>query len=57
MKPNYNDLPPKFFGPGKGQLCDRSGARCDVGLPRPKPRLFSRPIHVETLRSEMDATS
>ena len=37
MKPNYNDLPSKFFGLGKGQLCDRSGARCNVGFPRLEP--------------------
>ena len=30
MKPNYNDLPSEFFGPRKGRLCDRRGARHDV---------------------------
>ena len=30
MKPNYNDLPSKFFGPEKGRLCDHRGARRDI---------------------------
>ena len=55
MKPNYNDLPSKFFGPGKGQLCDHRGARCNVELPLPEPLLVSRPLRVENLRLEMDA--
>ena len=41
MKPNYNDLRIEFFGPRKGRLCDRRGARCDVYLPHPKPPLVS----------------
>ena len=57
MKPNYNDIPSEFFGPRKGQLCDRKGTRHDVELPCPEPPLVSRPLRVETLRSEMDATS
>ena len=57
MKPNYNDLPSDFFGPGKGRLCDRKGTRRDVELPRPELPLASRPFQVETLRSEMDETS
>ena len=57
IKPNYNDLPSEFFGPGKGRLCDRRGARHDAELPRPKPPLVSQHVRVETLRSEMEATS
>ena len=57
MKPNYNDIPSEFFGPQKGRLCDRRGARCDVELPRPESPLVSRPLRVETLWSEMEATS
>ena len=57
MKPNYNDLPSEFFGLGKGRLYDRKGAKRDVELPHPEPRLVSRSFRVETLRSEMDATS
>ena len=57
MKPNYNDLPSEFFGPRKGRLYDRKGAKRDVELPRPEPPLVSQPFRVETLRSEMDATS
>ena len=37
MKPNYNDLPSKFFGPKKGQLCDHRGTKCDAKLPHPEP--------------------
>ena len=57
MKPDYNDLPSNFFGPGKGRLCDRRGARRDAELPRPEPPLVSRPVCVETLQLEMEATS
>ena len=57
MKPNYNDLPSKFFGPGKGRLYDRKSAKRDAELPRPEPPLVSRPFQVETLRLEMEATS
>jgi len=57
MKPNYNDIPSEFFGPGKGRLYDRKGAKRDVELPHPEPPLVSRPFRVETLLSEMDATS
>ena len=57
MKPNYNDLPSKFFGLGEGWLCDCRGARRDVELPRFEPPLVSRPFRVENLRSEMEATS
>ena len=57
MKPNYNDLPSEFFGPGKGRLYDCKGAKQDVELPHPEPTLVSRPFRVETLRSEMDVTS
>jgi len=57
MKPDYNDLPSEFFGPGRGRLYQRKGAKRDVELPRPEPPLVSRPSRVETLRSEMDATS
>ena len=57
MKPNNNDVPSEFFGPGKGQLCDRRGARRDIELSHLEPPLVSRPFHVETLRSEMEATS
>ena len=57
MKPNYNDLPSEFFGPGKGRLCDRRGARHDVELPHPEPPLVSRYFCVETLWSEMKGTS
>ena len=56
MKPNYNDLPSEFFGPRKGRLCDRRGARHDFELSHPEPPLFSRPLRVKNLRSEMDAT-
>ena len=38
-------------------MCDRRGARHDANLPRPEPPLVSRPVHVETLRSKMEATS
>ena len=41
MKPNYNDLPSEFFGPGKGRLCDHRGARHDVELPHPETPLVS----------------
>ena len=41
MKPNYNDLPSKFVGPGKGRLCDCRGVTCDVELPHPEPPLVS----------------
>ena len=41
MKPNYNDLPSEFFGPGKGRLCDGSGTRRDVELPHLEPPLVS----------------
>jgi len=41
MKPNYNDLPSKFFGPGKGRLCDRRGVNHDAELPHPKAPLVS----------------
>ena len=41
MIPNYNDLPSEFFGPGKGRLYDRKGAKRDAGLPRPKPPLVT----------------
>ena len=34
MKPNYNELPFEFFGPGKVRLCDCRGARRDVKLDR-----------------------
>ena len=57
MKPNYNDLPSEFFGQGKSRLYDCKGAKRDVELPRPESPLVSRPFRVETLRSEMDATS
>ena len=57
IKPNYNDLPSEFFGPRKGWLCDRRGARSDAKLPRLEPPLVSQPFRVETLWSEMDATS
>ena len=57
MKPNYNDLLSNFFGPKKGRLYDHKGTKRDVELPRPEPPLVSRPFRVETLRSEMDATS
>ena len=46
-----------FFGPGKGRLCDCRGAKHDVELPLPETPLVSRPLHVETLQLEMDATS
>ena len=29
MKPNYNDLPSQFLGPGKGRLCHYRGAKHD----------------------------
>ena len=35
MKSNYNDLTSKFFGHGKGQLCDHRGAKCDAEFPCP----------------------
>ena len=57
MKPDYNDLPSEFFGLGRGRLYQRKGAKRNVELPRPEPPLVSRPSRVETLRSEMDATS
>ena len=38
-------------------MCDHRGARRDVELPRTEPKLVSRPLRVETLWSEMDATS
>ena len=57
MKPNYIDLPSKFFSPRKGRLCDHRGARRDVELPCPKPPLGSLPLCVKNLRSEMDVTS
>ena len=57
MKPDYNDLPLKFFGPGRGRLYQRKGAKRNVEFPRPEPPLVSRPFRVENLRSEMDATS
>ena len=38
-------------------MYDRKGAKRDVELPFPKPPLVSRPLWVETLRSEMDETS
>ena len=57
MKPNYKDLPSEFFGPGRGRLYQRKGAKRDVELPRPELPLVSRPFRVETLRLEMDATS
>ena len=57
MKPNYNDFPSEFFGPGKGRICDHRGPKSDVEMPRPKPPLVCRPLLVKTLRSEMDATS
>ena len=57
LKPNYNDLPSEFFGLGKGQLCDHRGAKCDSKFPRTEPPLVSRPLRVETLQSNMDATS
>ena len=57
MKPNYNDIPSEFFGPGKGQLYDHKGVKRDVELPHPEPPLVSRLSRVETLRSEMDVTS
>ena len=41
MKPNYNDLTSKFFGPRKGRLYDRKGTRRDVELPLPEPPLVS----------------
>ena len=41
MKPNYNDLPSEFFGPGKGRLYDHKGAKRDVELPRREPPLVS----------------
>ena len=44
MKPNYNDLPSEFFGPGKGRLYNHKGAKRDVELPRPEPPLVSRPF-------------
>ena len=57
MKPDYNDIHSEFFGPGRGRLYQRKGAKRDVELPRPEPPLVSRPSRVKTLRSEMDATS
>ena len=57
MKPNYNDLPSEFFGPRKSRLCDHKGARRDVEFPLSKPPLVSRPLCVETLQSQMNATS
>ena len=39
MKPNYNDLPSKCFGPRKGRLCDRRGTRLDVELHHHEPLL------------------
>ena len=57
MKPNYNDLPSEFFGPGKGQLCDHRGAKRDIELHCPEPPLVSQIFRVETLSSKMDATS
>ena len=42
---------------GKGRLCDHRGARRDAKLLRPEPPLVIRPVHVKTLRSEMEATS
>ena len=57
MKPNYNDLPSECFGPRKGRLYNRKGAKRDVELPRPEPPLVSQPLQVETLLLEMDATS
>ena len=57
MKPNYNDLPSEFFGPGKGRLYNRKGAKRDVELPHPEPPLEGQPFQVEALRSEMDVTS
>ena len=57
MKPNYNDLPFEFFGPGKGILCERRGPKCDVEFPRPEPPLVSRPLRIENFWSEMDDTS
>ena len=38
-------------------MCDHRGARHDVEFPRLEPPLFSRPLHVETFPSKMDATS
>ena len=57
MKPNYNDLPLEFLGPGKGRLYDRKGTKRDVELPRLELPLVSRPFRVKNLRSEMDVTS
>ena len=57
MKPDYNDLSLEFFGPGRGRLYQRKGAKRDVELPRPEPPLVILLFRVETLRSEMDATS
>ena len=49
-------FPLNFLVPGKVDY-DRRGARCDVEFPCLEPPLVSRPFHVETLRSEMEATS
>ena len=57
MKPNYNDLLSEFFGPGKVRLFDRKGTKRDVELPRPELPLVSQYFQVETMRSEMEATS
>ena len=57
MKPNYNVFPYDFFGLEKGRLCDCRGTRCDAELPCPELPLVSQPFYIETLQSEMEATS
>ena len=57
MKPNYNDLLLEFFDLRKGRLYDHKGTKRYVELPRREPPLVSRYFRVETIWSEMDATS
>ena len=46
-----------LFGPKKGRFYDHKGAKRDTELLRPEPPLVSRRFRVETLWSEMEATS
>ena len=48
MNPYYTDVS-KFYGVGKGRTYEREGAYRDPLLPKPRPRLVSRPQRVFTL--------
>ena len=56
MKQDYTDIHSKFYGVGKGRICNQKGALRDPSTLRPPPPI-SHPARFVTYKSEIEPTS